>query len=162
VATYEVTEPMSPIPCVAEVNESPDFAPATYAGEQGEIGTYFRLDADDHNSFLRSSRWRSIVIGAQRPLAADKDHWLRLSCGGDVQVRRVRTLPALSGAMSVPMAAEGASAVTWGYTYNRSTDTISGGGTASCSGGVCPFAVDRGKVYYFRRDSGQVNLGGPH
>jgi hypothetical protein len=151
---YSVTQPISHIPCVAEVSDSVEFA--TYAGEGGNPGSYPRHDSDAFDGYPGTPMHRTLIVGASAPLLPDKKYHYRLSCGGDVQSGTFTTLPAKSGQTTVHIARPGASSMVWGYAYSRTAGTITDGAAASCADNACTATGQRGRVLYYRIGSGPV------
>lgn len=154
--SWHVSAPIRDTPCVIEVNTAPDFASGTHAGEQSQIGTYYRQDADDADRNVRRGLKRMAVVGHTVNLTAGTNYWGRLQCAGDTKHFSFTTLPTLSGTGTLPVRRSGASAMTWGYGYSRATDAITDESAGSCASGVCTATVNKGPVIYYRIDSGPV------
>jgi hypothetical protein len=170
--TWKVTEPISNIPCVIEVNTSPDMDPSSYAGELVQTGAWYRTDADDHDRNTRNGLSRMIVVGHSVNLAADQQHYYRLQCGGDTRTGTFRTLSERTAAsdrtIAYTMHESSATklAVEFGTAYSRTTDQITDAEsvTRTCGKGeTCSVSirVPAGAVAYFRcreRDGSGVVL----
>lgn len=159
--TWQVTEPMSHIPCVIELNTSPDMDPATYAGELSQIGAWFRHDADDHDRNVRSGLSRMALVGHSVNLAPETWYYYRLQCGGDTRTGSFPTLATRTEASEriITDTVHAAEAVTveveYGTSYSRRADQIGDAAVAvaTCATGQeCPVAitVPAGGVVYYR------------
>ena len=154
---WTVTEPIRDIPCVVEVNNSPDMDGA-YVGELSDIGSYYHQDADDADRFARDELRRMAIIGHTINLAPETTYYFRLHCGGDTRRGTFMTLPAMSGPSDQIITREVRSEtaatmeVEYGTSYSRYTDTIGdhATATASCVAGqtcsVVPGAQGRDRV----------------
>jgi hypothetical protein len=158
---WSVSQQIADIPCVAEVGTLPGVDSLGYAGETAQMGTYYRQDADDHDMWVRRGLSRMVVIGHSVPLTASTHYFYRLQCGGDTRTGEFTTLAPLVGTGTLRTSGAGASSMTWGTSYSRATDTISGGGAGSCSDSVCTATVDLGSVVYYRFGSGPVRSAMP-
>ncbi len=175
--TWSLTAPIKDIPCVIEVwsgdPEPPNgYVPSVYAGELGDIGTYYRQDADDADRFVRNGANRMFVLGHTVNLSAATQYYNRVRCGGDVKHGTFTTLSTLTGTSSQTvshyiqnLATANNMIVEYGTTYSRANDTISNGGTTSavsCSNNsqcTVNFPANKGPVYYYRwkiRDASNV------
>jgi hypothetical protein len=159
--TWRVTEPISAVPCVIEVNESPDQNPTRYAGELSQMGAWHRYDADDHDRNARNGLTRMVVIGHTANLAAEQQYYYRLQCGGDTTIGSFRTEMAQTEASQRIIAhtmrdtAAATLEVVYGTTYSRTADQITNGGAvnSSCTvGRTCSvsFPVPAGVIAYYR------------
>jgi len=178
--TWNVTDPISEIPCVVEVHTAPDLETGSYVGELSEIATHYRQDADDADRNYRDGNRRMLVIGHSVRLQAATPYYYRLHCGGDVAVGMFQTLTAAEGRgtqtliRTGPVTANANPVLEYGTNYSRATGTMSGGGTASAtctegrgdagSGGrstapssptvpkrcVATFSASRGSIVYYR------------
>jgi hypothetical protein len=159
---YTLTPVIQDTPCVVEVATSPDFdspwmgVANAYVGElaSASIGTHYGKDADSHDRYVRRWLTRMIAIGVDNNLSANTLYFYRLHCGGDVRRGNFTTSATLAG--TTTFSTQG-SAGTWGYSYSRATDTISGGGAMTHSSGTLTATVDRGRVIYWRRGTGPVS-----
>ncbi|HYI92301.1 MAG TPA: hypothetical protein VEX68_02035, partial [Bryobacteraceae bacterium] len=98
---WSLTSPILHIPCVVEVNDSPDFA-GNYVGELSQISTYYRQDADDYAPYARHGNTRMITVGHSVPLNASTTYYYRLHCGGDT--RRGEFTTDAGGQVTIPQA----------------------------------------------------------
>jgi hypothetical protein len=158
--TWSVTEPIADIPCVIEVNTSPDME-GSYAGELSRIDMYYRQDADDHPANVRAGLHRMVTVGRSVPLDSGRTYFYRLQCGGDARRGSFRTVGQAVGiaeqtitrVLTSPQATS--MVVEYGASYDRVTDAIRDGGTvrASCAPGEpcsVSFPLDRRDVGYYR------------
>jgi hypothetical protein len=165
--SYALTQPIAHIPCVLEVSERPDFRDETatedptdgsytlgYVGEGSDISTYYGHESDAYDGYVRRGAQRTIIVGQSEPLDPETLHYYRLSCGGDQQTGSFTTLAAQTGTQTISRTT--AEDVTWGTSYSRAADTISGGDTEASSGGVASFTANKGDVVYYRYGSGPV------
>jgi hypothetical protein len=158
--TWQVTDPVKDIPCVIEVNTSPDIDPAGYAGELAQIGAWPRFDADDHDRNPRSGLERSIVAGHTVNLAPETQYFYRLQCGdtrtGSFQTNRSRNQDSEQKITYTASNENAASIeVEYGTAYSRSADQIANGGSVAepCGAGsncTVRFPLPAGSVVYYR------------
>ena len=176
--TWKITEPVKDIPCVTEVNTSPDMDPATYAAELAQIGAWPRFDSDDHDRNPRSGLERSIVIGHTVNLTPETQYFYRLQCGGDTRTGSFQTIKSRSqdSERKITYTASNESTasieVEYGTAYSRSADGIGNGGSVAepcTSGGNCTvrLPLPAGSVIYYRvkekNGAGEVlGTSGPH
>jgi hypothetical protein len=163
---WSVTAPIENIPCVVEVNETPDFM-GRYAGELSDIGTYYRQDADDSDRNTRQGLLSMLTVGHSIALMPSTLYYYRLQCGGDARHGTFTTTAAMDGdaeqmVSRVPQdPATTRMQLVYGPSYNRSTSTIGDfkvAGTQCESGQTCTvtFSAQRGTLVYFlwvERDS---------
>jgi hypothetical protein len=181
---WSVTQPIRDIPCVIEVHTSPDFendfhydpgnpnnrVTAAYAGETGQISTYYRQDADDANRNIRSGLSRMLIVGHTVSLTPSTTYFYRLQCGGDARRGYFKTLTARTGTGTVTITSAIDSTLTWGPSFSRTheedgdpaTNPLTGGGEAgkSCTNGSCTytFSANRGTPVYYRIGTGRVSV----
>jgi hypothetical protein len=155
--SYAVTPVMADVPCVAEVNTSPDFL-GSYAGELGAIATHYRKDADDYDAFPRSPGKirRNIVIGHTVALTAGTAYYYRLSCGGWSERGSFTTAATKSSTATLSVSRASLAAATWGYAYSRATDEITDDAAMSCASNTCTATATRGRLVYWRAGAGPV------
>jgi hypothetical protein len=161
-----VTAPIQNIPCVVEVNETPDFT-GRYAGELSDIGTYYRQDSDESDRNIRQGLLRMLTVGHSVALTPSTLYYYRLQCGGVARHGTFTTSPAMDGVadQTVSRVAEDPATnsmqLVYGPWYSRATGTIGDYKVASAqceSGQTCTvsFPASRGTLVYYlwvERDS---------
>ena len=167
---WSVTAPIQNIPCVVEVNETPDFT-GRYAGELSDISTYYRQDADDSDRNTRQGLLRMLTVGHSVALTPATLYYYRLQCGGDARHGTFTTSAAMDGFadQTVSRVAEDPATssmqLVYGPWYNRASGTIGDYQVASAqceSGQTCTvsFPAARGTLVYYlwvdRDSSGAV------
>lgn len=158
--TYEVTAPIAQIPCVLEVSTERDLSVPI---PDLDPRRFLRPDTDQSpDSVTRLGPQRMIRVGRNVRLEPGRTYWYRLQCGGDAALGSFTTKPAGSQSQALTLthtpSAPGVASVRieYGYSYDSSTDTISGYRTSNltaCSAGApCQISleVDPSEVLYYR------------
>ena len=157
---WTVTEPIRDVPCVAEVNTSPDMD-GSYVGELSDINSYHNQDADDADRFARDELRRMVIIGHTINLAPETTYYFRLQCGGDSRRGSFTTLQTMTDTadqtITRDIRSESAASmeVEYGTVYSRYTNTINDHATvatACTAGNTCSvsFPAAKGGVVYYR------------
>lgn len=157
---YRVSPGVASIPCVVEVSTTRDMlTPVSY------LQTFDGRNSDAFNSYPRPDGRRRIVVTG---LSAATTYWYRLQCGGDATYdQSFTTSGTLTGTASQAIVftspTNGTQTLTWGTTYNATTNAISGGGapTATCTlNQACSIAFtgNRGQPYFYKVNSGNVDV----
>jgi hypothetical protein len=161
--SWSVTNPIAHIPCVVEVNETPDFQAGRYAGELSDIATYHRQDADDAERYMRSESGidRMITVGHTVPLNNLTTYYYRLQCGGDTRRGSFVTAATVEQPLTrtITRHIEDPSVrsmeVEYGVSFNRGDKAIIGSrfANAMCEpGNHCsvPIQLEQGTIVYYR------------
>jgi hypothetical protein len=159
--TYELTQPISHIPCVIEVSKDRDLS--TTIPDTDPV-LFRQPDTDRHDQHTLVDRHRMIRIGKNSPLDPETVYWYRLHCGGDLKTGRFRTAGSAEGATTINIGTRRSessdvvgSVVEYGYSYSRAGDSIIDGGVTEASlcdnteGCTIPVPAARGKVLYYRQ-----------
>ena len=120
--------------------------------------TYTLPHVDTNDIHIRRGSYRMIRVGSRVALTPSTEYGYRIQCPGYAKEGTFTTAATLAGTGTLSVRNPAATTMTWGYTYSRTTDTISGGGAGSCSSGTCTATVNKGVAIYYRINSGRVQF----
>lgn len=141
---YNVTAPISEIPCVFEISTSKDMSSVI---SDVDPTLYTRPDTDHRDDFLVDGNRRMFVAGLNSPLSASTTYYYRQECGGDQKWEKgdgsfysFTTVGTLSGTIplvrqfKVQQSNAATCELLTGTSYSRSVDTI---GSVTTTSSAC-------------------------
>jgi hypothetical protein len=161
--SFQLSEPIRPIPCVIRVSTDPDFATVIPDLDPSQ---FLQPDSSNNPANISDGALRIMMIGLNAPLDPETLYHYHLACGGASRSGTFTTANTPREARMitisrVPQRARVSDVVVeWGYKYNRASGIVNSTQTVTnCNqGSSCKvqIAPNRGKAVFYRvlyRDS---------